>query len=187
MRFHLHHVVLAGKTPNNAEVQVVYELWYQGLVFSLSAAIVSPDRSVRYYAFVVIMLLRLPLPEIFLCVLYTPRVPVQSFSNSGHLFLVPSSRCHLILGTLQFYLRPLGDQMPFSSVHFKRPEFSTHFLYSHTIRWNKLQMPINFQHPMLPVVATRQPISIVYCMHCEPQIFQLFFFKLASYFPHTKA
>ena len=73
-----------------------------------------------------------------------PEVLVKSFSNSGHISLVPRSRRQWILGAKQFLLWPLGIQMPFSCLHSRDQSFQLIFFI---FTPNMLdQGPIDFQH-----------------------------------------
>ena len=50
---------------------------------------------------------------LLVCALH-PAVLIQTFSNSGHMSLVPRSRCQFILGALKFHMCPLWGQKGFS-------------------------------------------------------------------------
>ena len=63
--------------------------------------IVSRDESLGYCAFVIVM--RPPPWHRFFVWILHPTVLIQSFSNSGHMSLVPRSSCQSILGALQFH------------------------------------------------------------------------------------
>ena len=83
--------------------------------------IVSLDKIQGYHAFVIVILPS-PLPpppkllhRFLVCTLH-PRVLLPSFSSSGHMSLVPTSKHQSILGALLFQLWPLQNQMCFSCI-----------------------------------------------------------------------
>ena len=130
----------------------------------------------------------MPPPHRFLACILHPAVFIRSFSNLGHIFLAPRSRCQSILGALLFHLWPLGGQMHFSCGHSRNLSFQLiSFIFTPNMHWTKVQTPIDFWHPVVPFVATRGPNLFVSCIHCEPQSFQLIFFKFTPYIPQTKA
>ena len=95
-------------TPTSTERHQMYII----RVYSLSGQMWG------YFAFLIVTLLQ----RLLVCPLQ-PGIFLQSFSNSGHMSLVPRSRCQWILGALRFHLWPTGGQKLFFFVHFRDLSF----------------------------------------------------------------
>ena len=78
--------------------------------------------------------------------------------------------CQSILGALRLHLWPLRGQKGFSCGHSRDLSFQAiFFIWTPKMCWTKIQMQIDFWHPVLPFVATRGPNPFVSCVHCKPQ------------------
>ena len=124
--------------------------------------IVSLDKSLEYYAFVIIMLL----PHRFLVWAPHPAVLIQSLSYSGQMSLAPRFKRQSILGALRFHLWPLGSQKGLSCGHSRDLNFQLISSYSHQICFGpRSRRQGHNWYPPVPFVATRGPNWFVSCVH----------------------